>query len=62
MACSTTFLRSRARLGELNGDHVNGACIVPAMVAASASDTLVTSLPNISREASATPWIANDPR
>ena len=36
--------------------------MTPAIVAASASDTLLTSLPKNRREASLTPKIANEPR
>ena len=36
--------------------------MMPAIVAASPSVRLVTSLPKYSRAASGTPWIANDPR
>ncbi len=62
IACSTTLRRSFARTGLLKGERADGDWMTPAMVAASASETLLTSLPKNSREASATPKTANDPR
>ena len=62
MARSTTFRRSRARSGEWNGDHTAGDWMIPAIVAASASDRLLTSLAKNRRDASATPCTANEPR
>ena len=59
---STTLRRSLQRAGLLNGDSADGDWKTPAIVAASASETLLTSLPKNSREASATPTIPNDPR
>ena len=58
----TTLRRSRQRAGLLNGDSADGDWMTPAIVAASATDRLLTSLPKNSRDASATPKIANDPR
>ena len=62
ISCSTTLRRSRARAGEVNGERSCGEWMTPAIVAASARLTLLTSLPKNSRAASATPWMANDPR
>ena len=62
MAWMTTLRRSRQRAGLLNGDSADGDWMTPAIVAASATDRLLTSLPKNSRAASATPKIANDPR
>ena len=62
IACSTTLRRSRARAAELNGDSVFGDWMIPAIVAASPSERLLTSFPKYSRAASGTPCIANDPR
>ena len=53
---------SRQRTGLLNGDNADGDWKTPAMVAASASETLLTSLPKKRRAASATPTMPNDPR
>ena len=62
MAPSTTLRRSLHRSGLLNGDSADGDWNTPAIVAASASETLLTSLPKNSRDASATPTMPNDPR
>ncbi len=62
MACSTTLRRSRERVADEKGECRPGAWMTPAMVAASASETLVTSLPKNTRDASATPWMAYEPR
>jgi hypothetical protein len=48
------------RAGLLNGDSADGDWKTPAIVAASASETLLTSFPKNSREASATPTMPND--
>jgi hypothetical protein len=47
---------------DANGEWRPGAWMTPAIVAASASDTFVTSFPKITRDASATPWMAYEPR
>ena len=62
IALSTTFRRSTARLGLPNGDRDAGLWMVPAISAASATLMLATSLPKKMRAASATPWMANEPR
>ena len=58
----TTLRRSRQRFGLLKGDSAEGDWMTPAIVAASAIDRLLTSLPKKRRAASATPNTANDPR
>ena len=55
IARSTTLRRSFARSGLLNGERRDGDWMTPAMVAASASETLLMSLAKNSRAASATP-------
>ena len=50
------------RTGLLKGDSADGDWYTPAIVAASASVTLLTSLPKKSRDASGTPTMPNDPR
>ena len=54
--------RSLQRAGLLNGDKADGDWKTPAIVAASASVRLLTSLPKNSRAASGTPTIPNEPR
>ncbi len=58
----TTLRRSLARSGLLNGDRRDGDWMTPAMVAASATETLEMSFAKNSRAASATPWMAKEPR
>ena len=62
IARSTTLRRSRQCSAEVNGDQADGDWMTPAIVAASASVRLLTSLAKNRRAASATPWMANEPR
>ena len=62
IARSTMLRRSIARFGLANGERLAGLWITPAITAASLMLRFVTSFPKNSRDASATPWIANDPR
>ena len=58
----TTLRRSRQRVGLLKGESADGDWMTPAIVAASAIDRLLTSLPKNRRAASDTPTMANEPR
>jgi hypothetical protein len=62
IAPSTTLRRSFARSGWLKGESREGDWMTPAIVAASASERLLTSLAKNSRAAPGTPWMANEPR
>jgi hypothetical protein len=55
IARRTTFRRSRARSGLLNGDNREGDWMTPAIVAASAGEMLLMSLAKNRRAACATP-------